>query len=95
MDLVYFEVICYDIIQYDIIILENWNQSSLFVLQVLIYVEKEHEGGKESTSREEMPEVMTVIEVEQNTLFVGTTGDGGRIVLFLWSLCEEIDRNKD
>ena len=49
------------------------NNPPISVLEILVNIEKEHEGSKETTSREEVPEIMTVIEVEESALQVGTS----------------------
>ena len=50
VNLIGYNYYTYNTIHCHMIMLENWNQSSFCVLQVLINVEEEHEGGEESTS---------------------------------------------
>ena len=69
--------------------LEDWNNPPICVLEILVNIEKEHEGNKETSSREEVPEIMTVIEVEESALQVGTSWDWRRFVNIVWFLWDE------
>ena len=72
-------------------LLENWNKSSLGVLNIFINVEKEHEDSEESTGGEEVPEVVTVVEVEEHALVVSSPGRGRRSILVLRTMGEEVN----
>ena len=50
--------------------LENIDLASFFVLEILIYCEVEHEGKEDSCSSQKMPNVVSIVEIQQQTVLV-------------------------
>ena len=67
---------------------EHADKVSPGIVEVLINRQQEHEGKKDSTSTEEVPDVVTIVEVEEETVSVERSGLCWRYVGGLFNFFE-------